>query len=135
MLLISTFLNTTISKGIGLFASNFIPNGTIIWKFDSTFDREFIIEDFKQMNDSVFQFIKTYGSHISCKKWHVCLDNARFMNHSENPNIIFSTDDYNNILGVANRDINKGEELTANYKDFDIDCLVDLSFENYDINC
>jgi hypothetical protein len=132
MLLISTYLDSTYSKGIGLFATDFISNGTTIWKFDSAFDREFIIKDFEQINECVFKFIKIYGSHISDEKWHVCLDNARFMNHSDNPNIIFSTDESNDIVGIAIKDINKGEEITANYKDFDIDCSIDLGFKCYD---
>ena len=125
-------MDSTDSKGIGLFATDFISNGTTIWKFDSSFDREFIINDFEQINECVFQFIKIYGSHISDEKWHVCLDNARFMNHSDNPNIIFSTDKSNDIVGIAIKDINKGEEITANYKKFDIDCSIDLGFKCYD---
>ena len=120
MLLIATHLNDTLSKGIGLFCSDSISNGTIIWKFDSKFDRELNIDDISQINACALQFLKTYGSHISNEIWHVCLDNARFINHSENANICFSTDESGNVIGFAVRNIERDEELTANYTDFDM---------------
>ena len=56
------------------------------------------------------------------EKYIFCLDNARFMNHSEKPNTesVFPASDH---FGhdVASRDIAAGEELTCDYREFDHD--------------
>lgn len=41
-------------------------------------------------------------------------DDARFINHSETPNLLCYLDDF----VVAARDIEAGEELTENYREF-----------------
>ena len=48
-------------------------------------------------------------------RYILCCDNARFINHSNTPNIQsdFSTDRYG--VDVAARDIETGEELTIDY--------------------
>jgi SET domain-containing protein len=50
----------------------------------------------------------------------LCIDNARFMNHADEPNTAGvhtagAIDGYD----VATRDISKGEELTCDYRLFD----------------
>jgi hypothetical protein len=46
-----------------------------------------------------------------------CGDNAKFMNHSTDPNC----DDPEGRYTVANRDIEAGEELTSDYTTFDLE--------------
>ncbi len=48
------------------------------------------------------------------KKYLLCGDNARFFNHSNNPNCDDSSDD----ITMTVKDIKKGEELTVNYRTF-----------------
>ena len=47
----------------------------------------------------------------------LCFDDARYFNHSDNPNCktIESLDDKEGVE-IAGKDIQKGEELTVNYK-------------------
>ena len=48
----------------------------------------------------------------------LCGDNAKFMNHAEDPNCTDADPQYT----VARRAIEAGEELTCDYREFDIDC-------------
>ncbi len=38
MMLVRTAIRNSSIEGVGLFATSFIPNGTIIWKLDERFD-------------------------------------------------------------------------------------------------
>lgn len=50
--------------------------------------------------------------------YHCDFDNTKFINHNKNGNI---TQDkaYQDMYLIAKRDINKGEELTQNYLEFE----------------
>jgi hypothetical protein len=56
------------------------------------------------------------------KRFILCFDDERFINHSKNPNITQTLAE-NEIKGfeVATRDIQKGEELLCDYEEFDFD--------------
>lgn len=56
---------------------------------------------------------KVTGNYI------LCGDNARFLNHSFNPNLV--ADDSGGENDVAVRNITAGEELTVDYSQFDDD--------------
>lgn len=72
------------------------------------------------MEPHVRRFFDTY-SYVdrSTKRLILCFDNARFTNHSENPNLRpdYTPDAFG--IDVAVRDINAGEELTLDYDDFE----------------
>jgi hypothetical protein len=51
----------------------------------------------------------------------LCGDDARFLNHSENPNCFDFYSGEEQDITVAERDIYLGEELTCNYALFDLD--------------
>ena len=120
MLLIKTKLKETLNKGIGLFADEFIPKDTIIWKYDSKLVKIFNINE---INDNIKDFIFKYSSTLDNINFQISLDNERFINHSSiNPNIKY-TDKYLKTelnYGFALCDIQIGEELLSNYNDFDI---------------
>ena len=46
----------------------------------------------------------------------MCIDNEKYINHSDDPNCVFTAD---GNKAIAARDIKAGEEITQNYKDFD----------------
>jgi uncharacterized protein len=50
----------------------------------------------------------------------LCTDDARFINHSSQPNTI-DTQEGEEGLTIAARDIQPGEEITSNYEAFDAD--------------
>lgn len=119
MLIVNTYLKETEKKGIGLFAKEKINKGDVVWLFNKVVD--LIIKpdkiDFYFVPDVLFEFMDTYSTNIpNDDRVLLCCDNARFINHSFEPNI--------KSLGalkenIALRDINPDEELTINYEEID----------------
>ncbi len=61
-------------------------------------------------------YVDRYGYFSETSQGYViCADDARFFNHSEYPNTVSISQD----VTLALRDIEKGEELTCNYYEFD----------------
>lgn len=59
----------------------------------------------------------------------LCADNARFFNHSDNPNThVVEDPEDEETADVASKDIQIGEELTVDYREFDADPY--FGFEN-----
>lgn len=80
--------------GFGCFAIELIPQGTVVWRYVEGFDSKNLIDiyDYK--------------------------DNARFINHSRNPNTSPLHSNQKNDLGetVAIEDIMPDEEITEDYR-------------------
>ena len=102
----------TISEdiGIGVYASSFIPRGTIVVARDS-FDLSFTQEEFRKLPFLMRNKMKTYMYHD--KNGHLVMswDHARYMNHSCDSNTLMT--DYN--FEIAIRDIQPGDEITTDY--------------------
>ncbi len=121
MLLVKTKLSLSGIHGIGLFADEFIPKDSVVWKYSKALDRVYAQVELDKMDKLDKEFLETY-----CFKYHgkyyLCVDDARFMNHSEKPNCTdIGVDDVTeNDLGstIAKVDIQKGEELTCDYSFF-----------------
>jgi uncharacterized protein len=118
MLLVKTKIGTSKIAGIGLFADQFISKGMPVWKLMSGFDIEIAKNDLLKIPELARQQFLNYA-YLNSKKgvYILCFDDARFFNHSENPNVTSQQDD--DIVDIAIRDINIGEELTQNYSNFD----------------
>lgn len=105
MILVKVIEKVTKDKGKGVFADEFIPNGTIVWKLDNNAKRyskdeydklpEIIKKDLYQEGD---EFILSNGYGES---W----------NHSCDANTWWTNDDELS----ARRDIQIGEEITYDY--------------------
>lgn len=118
MLCIDTIVKKSNISGLGLFANVDIPQGTVIWKFEPKLDTLLKIEDIQNLSEEAIQQFLNYAFFDkSREKFMLCGDDARFFNHSEAPNC----DDINTDITVAVRNIQKGEELTVDYKTFDGD--------------
>ena len=122
MLLIKTKLGPSDINGIGLYADQFIPKGTIIWRFESQLDLKLCKPaylalkaqyDFEALDKYIYRS-RVSGCYI------LCTDDARFINHCSQPNTI-DTMDGEEGLTLAIRDIAPGEELTSDYALFDAD--------------
>jgi uncharacterized protein len=116
MLIISCYIDTSPIHGIGLFAGEDIPEGTLVWRYNSNFDIRFSRDEFIEvcsgLNHHALLNLLTYAYKRDNYFYYVT-DNARFINHSEKDcNLIFR-DDYTE---VSSRDINKGEEFLENYR-------------------
>lgn len=114
MLFVKTYLDKSPIHGIGLFAAERIPKGTLIWKFVSGFDVILKEKEVKRLPKAARAWISQY----TFKNWRgyvLSADHDKFFNHVDEPNV----DDTDKEITIAKRDIRKGEELTCNYFDFD----------------
>jgi SET domain-containing protein len=116
MLRVKTKLGNSSLHGIGLFADEFIPKGTITWQYDPEFDTAFTHDQIYRMPSAA----KTIFWHYAyldkeLDKFILCSDDQRFINHKDVDFNIKST----TKIDVANRDINIGEELICNYNGFE----------------
>ena len=60
MMCVKTKLGVSKTHGIGLFADEFIPKATIIWKFTPNFDLKFTKEQIKGFPKAVQNYLKDY---------------------------------------------------------------------------
>ena len=104
-------------NGIGLFADEFIPAGTVTWQYDPEFDVAFGEKVLMLISENAIKnFLKySYFDH-DLKKYILCFDDQRFINHSNNPNIISAPK-----KDVAKRDIQHGEEMVCDYAHYEYD--------------
>ena len=117
MLLIPTYVAPSPVEGVGLFAAEDIPAGTLIWKLDPALDRLIRRSDVANQPESVRQFIERYAYPYPHDTDYLVveLDNGRFMNHSNQPNTRFDDPD----AGFTRSKIAADEELFCNYAEFD----------------
>lgn len=122
MLVVKASAKQSRINGIGLFADERIPKGTVIWKYDPRFDISFSVHDVEGMTPSQKKLIDRY-TYLSARqnKYIYSIDDSRFTNHSsQNPNedVVQLPGDIE-TSGIANRDIEIGEEILVNYRLFD----------------
>ncbi len=121
MLLVKTTLKESSIHGIGLFATEFIPQGTEIWRFTPGFDMRFTREQILAFPQAVQAYLCMY-SWRSKKSMLYCFssDNDKFVNHSEQSNVISEyRDGEDEVVTVAVRDIHVGEEIVDDYNSFE----------------
>jgi SET domain-containing protein len=117
MLLVKTRIARSSLHGLGLFADQFIPAGTHTWRFEPQLDLEKTAEQISQFPENVQEWFKQYAYlDFHTHSYILCVDDARFMNHSECSTVRpdYSLDRYG--VDVAVRDIAIGEEITTDYR-------------------
>ena len=120
MMLVRTRVAPSAIHGLGLFAVEFVPRGTSIWRFEPGFDREFAPVQFAALPAEAQAHLRWFAyADRESGAWVLSGDHACFMNHSADPNTGARADATPPIVTVARRDIGAGEELTCNYWDFD----------------
>lgn len=100
--------------GLGLIAAEFIPTGTVVWRFEPGFDVELTQDDVARLAPPAQKQVQHYA--YSCPFTHhfiLSSDDDRFTNHSETPNTFYADG-----CTRALRDIQPGEEITADYRQF-----------------
>jgi SET domain-containing protein len=122
MLLVNASAKPSKIHGLGLFADERIPKGTVTWKYNPRFDISFSVSDIEQMNQKQKDLIERYAYFSKKQNVYIySIDDSRFTNHSSaHPNIeavLFGGDV--ETSGVAIRDIEEGEEILINYRTFD----------------
>ena len=113
MLLVKTYLDHSAIHGIGVFAGEFIPKGTRVWRFVKGFDQSFSPSAFAKLPKQARDYIKFYGYVVDGQILFTA-DNDHHMNHSEKPNTRWERGHI-----VASRDIRKATEITNDYRMFD----------------
>jgi len=137
MLIIEASVGTSSIHGLGVFTKVAIKKGTIIWVAHKGFDIYYsqeqidILPPVPRNNMLDHLYVNSFNGRLV-----LCGDEARYMNHSESPNLLshlwnseeemkkdgFGDEvDWTEGANMAIRDIEAGEELTCNYKDFDAD--------------
>ncbi len=112
MLTVKTHIGNSQIHGTGIFASEFIPRGTLIWKLQKGFDIILTKDQFFELPILTQDFITHFSYYDKELNCHVlCGDHARFFNKSETPNCGGEKHDET----IALRDIEQGEELTEIY--------------------
>lgn len=116
--MVPTVVQPSPIHGLGLFALEAIPTGTIVWAYVPGLDIVLSQQEYAQTIGTIRQFIDRYGFTVR-DGLLLCLDNARFINHAETPTLYSPDLDGGYGAAIAIRDISPGEELTEDYKSFD----------------
>lgn len=128
MLLVQTYVAPSPVHGLGLFAGEPIVAGQVVGKFVVGFDSICEPALFATLPAPAQAFLRCYGFPLGelaellgrpaaelAGGWALEVDNMRFCNHSDNPNISATGPLY------ALRDIQVGEEIFQRYYDYNPD--------------
>ncbi len=117
MMLIPTYVAPSSIEGVGIFAAEDVPAGTLIWRLDPSLDRLLSPEQIAALPAIHREFVERYGYPYphDPSLTIIELDNGRFMNHSTAPNTVFSDPD----VGYTKVIIRAHQELVCDYSEFD----------------
>jgi SET domain-containing protein len=120
MLLVKTTIGPSPIHGIGVFAAEAIPKGTVMWRLERGFDLELTQEQVDRLSPPAREKTLHYAYKDPRTDLYVlCMDDARFYNYSEAANS--AKDPAEPERDIALRDIRPGEEITYDYGSFDTD--------------
>lgn len=102
--------------GLGLFAKEFIPKDSIVWKFVEGVDVKVSVDRVEQMSEAQQEYFEKYA-WVEDDYYYSSCDLTNFVNHSYQPNLKIIDE-----IMISLRDIHPGEELFENYAEFD-DCF------------
>lgn len=112
MLLVHARAGSSGIHGYGLFARQFIPTGTVVWRFIPGFDIEIPESSLWSLSPAAREQVLHYAEYFPGQgKFVLSSDDDRFTNHSDEPNTVPVNDTM-----VAVRDIQEGEEITCDYR-------------------
>lgn len=116
MLLIDTYIKN-INDNISLYSKKDLSNGVIIWTRDTKFDKILSDDYVNGLNIISKTFIELYRYKQLDNNWYMMLDNFKFINHSDNPNIGIFLNSNNTIeYAVTINNIKIDEELNINFE-------------------
>ncbi len=132
MLRVRTKIGPSSVHGIGLFADEFIPKGTITWAYDAGYDASFTQEDLDHLPAPAKEAMLFYCYlDKGINKYILCADHLRHINHatiSERENIVSTIRE-----DRAARDIQPGEEMMCDYNKFDPDYFTRIGLTQADL--
>ena len=114
MLMVETELRQSEIHGTGVFLTEPVRKGELIWRFDSRIDRVYSEADLASLPEHMQRFLRTYSTwHEATQLWILCGDNGRHFNHSDTPNTLSLGAGFGD--DVAAEDLAAGVELTTDY--------------------
>lgn len=115
MLLVNATAGVSAIHGIGLIARELIPRGTRVWEFRQGFDLILTTREVEALSPAAREQVLWYAFYDHARSTYVLSgDDDRFTNHADDPN---TADD--GQFTVARRDIRPGEEVTADYRQWE----------------
>lgn len=117
MLLVKTYIALSRIHGFGLFAAEPIQEGEVIWRFREGFDSLLSVEYVDTLPEIAQAHIVKHCGLLRNGFFLHTGDDDRFINHSASPNTVPRP--YLDDLCAA-REIAKGEEITEDYRAFDL---------------
>ena len=113
--------------GYGIFATAFIPMGTIVYVEDPL-DIKVGPENYLLRDSRYKNFIKRYSVRDTRGNYILCWDNAKYVNHCCQCNTMSTGYDFE----IAIRDIEAGEEITDEYSLFNLEEEIPLICQHSD---
>lgn len=98
--------------GLGVFVAEHVRSGQVIWRFDPGLD---ILLDGMPEDPMLRAYVEKYGYEPLGEpgRWLLCVDDGRFINHSDTPNTHDTRDET-----FASIDMPPGTEITSDYRAF-----------------
>lgn len=121
MLLVPTLLKNSNIHGLGVFSGVNIQKDKMVWKHSvGIVQIDFSLEEMKSIATipKLSSLFKRY-CYLENNMWYFDLDNGKFMNHSDEPNLYLVYDEDGKGYYYAKKDIYENEELTCDYREFD----------------
>ena len=116
MFSVPTYLKRSPIHGVGVFTPEPISEGAVIWDYVEGVDWRLTPDELSAFPQPFQSRMRRYCYLESSGLYVLCGDNAKFMNHSADPNC----DDRGDVTRAA-RAIEPGEELTCDYGAFDLE--------------
>lgn len=108
--------------GFGVFATAFIPKGTIVYAKD-LYEVEVSADEYRRLHPMLQQTIEKYSYIDENGKRIVSWDTAKYVNHCCHSNTISTGYGFE----IARRDIYPGEEITDDYGLFNLEYTMELN--------
>jgi SET domain-containing protein len=116
MLVVDASAGESRIQGLGLIARTAIPQGAVIWVLNPKFDVVMTEAEWRELSRFARQQVEKHVYvDVVTGQYVLCSDDAKYMNHAEDPNTTSDTDHTR-----TTRDIEPGEELTCDYREFDL---------------
>jgi hypothetical protein len=100
--------------GLGLFTSEPLTQGTVVYRFDQNTDQLLTENDICELPPERQDYIRSHGRYSEeAKVWALDTDDAVYINHSEKPNLRGKGGPLGEFIAAV--DLSAGTELTISY--------------------
>jgi SET domain-containing protein len=126
MLVVATELRPSPIHGLGVCALAPLQAGEVVSRFLPPLDVQFTADLLRCLEPVELEYLRRYAYRNRFSGLYILPgDHDRFMNHSESPNVGMNPN--GSLTCIALRPIAAGEELTCDYRTFDLDWPIKLA--------